>query len=67
MLGRRSTRNALMKDQIRRIDKEYGFGLTEEEIDSIAKQAEETHELLQELNKVDVSGVMPIMKVVKKP
>lgn len=56
-----------MKDQIRRIDKEYGFGLSEEEIDSIAKQAEETHELLQELNKVDVSGVMPIMKVVKKP
>ena len=56
-----------MKDQIRRIDKEYGFGLTEEEINAIAKQAEETHEFLQELNKVDVGGVMPIMKIVKKP
>jgi len=56
-----------MKDQIRRIDKEYGFNLTEDEIDSIAKQAEETHQLLQELNKVDVAGVMPIMKIDKKP
>ena len=58
---------AAVKDQIRRIDKEYGFNLTEEEIDSIAKQAEETHQLLQELNKVDVAGVMPIMKIDKKP
>ena len=56
-----------MKDQIRRIDQEYGFGLTDEEVDAIAKQAEETHQLLQELNKVDVSGVVPIMKIVKKP
>ena len=56
-----------MKDQIRRIDKEYGFGLTDEEVDAIAKQAEETHQLLQELHKVDVSGVMPIMQIVKKP
>jgi len=56
-----------MKDQIRRIDREYGFGLTEAEIDDIARQAEETHELLQELNKVDVSGVAPVMKIVKKP
>jgi Asp-tRNA(Asn)/Glu-tRNA(Gln) amidotransferase C subunit len=56
-----------MKDQIRRIDEEYGFGLTDEEIDAIAKQAEEMHQLLQELNKVDVSGVVPIMKIIKKP
>ena len=32
-----------MKDQIRQIDKEYGFNLSEDEIESIAKQAEETH------------------------
>lgn len=52
-----------MKDQIRRIDKEYGFNLTEEEIESIARQAEATHRLLQELYTVDVTDVMPLMKV----
>ena len=41
-----------MKDRIREIDKEYGFNLSEDEIESIAKQAEETHRLLQDLYKV---------------
>lgn len=50
-----------MKDRIRQIDEEYGFGLTEEEIESIAKQAEETNRLLQDLYTVDVTGVTPIM------
>ncbi len=55
-----------MKDQIRQIDKEYGFNLSEDEIESIANQAEETHRLLQDLYKVDVAGVMPIMKIDKQ-
>ena len=55
-----------VKERIREIDKEYGFNLTEDEIESIAKQAEETHELLQDLYKVDVGGVMPIMKIDKQ-
>ncbi|MCY4486622.1 MAG: hypothetical protein OXF11_05830 [Deltaproteobacteria bacterium] len=55
-----------MKERIREIDKEYGFNLTEDEIESIAKQAEETHLLLQDLYKVDVTGVMPIMKIDKQ-
>ena len=55
-----------MKERIREIDKEYGFNLTEEEIESIARQAEETHTLLQDLYKVDVTGVMPIMKIDKQ-
>ena len=57
---------AAVKDRIREIDKEYGFNLSEDEIESIAKQAEETHRLLQDLYKVDVAGVMPIMKIDKQ-
>ena len=55
-----------MKERIREIDKEYGFNLTEDEIESIARQAEETDKLLQDLYKVDVTGVMPIMKIDKQ-
>ncbi len=55
-----------VKERIREIDKEYGFNLTEDEIESIARQAEETHKLLQDLYKVDVTGVMPIMKIDKQ-
>ena len=55
-----------MKERIREIDKEYGFNLSEEEIETIARQAEETHKLLQDLYKVDVAGVMPIMKIDKQ-
>ena len=61
-----ANRRAAVKDRIREIDKEYGFNLTEDEIESIAKQAEETHQLLQELHKVDVTGVMPVMKIDKQ-
>lgn len=56
-----------MKDRIRQIDEEYGFQLTEDEIESIAKQAEETRRMLKELDEVDVTGVMPMMRFDRKP
>lgn len=56
-----------MKERIRQIDEEYGFQLTEDEIESIAKQAEETRRLLKELDEVDVTGVMPMMRFDRKP
>ena len=56
-----------MKDRIRQIDEEYGFRLAEDEIESIAKQAEETRLLLKELDEVDVTGVMPMMRFDRKP
>ena len=52
-----------MKDVIRRLDAEYGFGLTEEEVELIAKMAEETNRQLERLYEVDLTGVMPYMKV----
>ena len=55
-----------MKDAVRRINVEYGFNLTEEEIDLVAKQAEEAALLFQPLFEVDVTGITPLTKVDKR-
>ncbi len=54
-----------MKETIRRLNMEYGFNLTEEEIDLVAKDADEANRLFQKLYDVDLTGIMPIMKVDK--
>jgi hypothetical protein len=54
-----------MEEQIRKLNAEYGFNLTEDEIKLIARQAEETERLLQPLNDVDLTDVMPILKIEK--
>jgi Asp-tRNA(Asn)/Glu-tRNA(Gln) amidotransferase C subunit len=59
-----------MKDAVRRLNVEYGFNLSDEEIDLVAKQAEEAALLFQPLFEVDVTGVTPLTKIdksVKKP
>ena len=56
-----------MKEMVRRLDTEYGFGLTEDEIDLIVQQAESANRLFKPLFEVDVTGVMPLMKVDRKP
>lgn len=55
-----------MKEEIRRLNKEYKFNLSEEEIELIAKQAEAANRLFQPLYEVDLTGVQPIMKVDKR-
>jgi hypothetical protein len=55
-----------MKDAVRRLNVEYGFNLSEQEIDLVAKQAEEAARLFQPLFKVDVTGVTPLTKIDKK-
>ena len=55
-----------MKELIRQLDSEYGFKLSEEEVELIAKQWESTHRMFQRLNDVDLAGVSPIMKVDKR-
>jgi hypothetical protein len=55
-----------MKELVRRLDAEYGCKLTEEEIDLIAAQAEEADRLFQLLYKVDLTDVMPVMKIDKR-
>jgi hypothetical protein len=55
-----------MEEQIRRLNAEYGFNLSEDEIKLIVQQAEETERLLRPLNELDLIDVMPILKVEKK-
>jgi hypothetical protein len=55
-----------MEEQIRKLNAEYGFNLSEDEIKVIARQAEETERLLRPLNEIDLIDVMPILKVEKK-
>ena len=55
-----------MEEQIRRLNAEYGFNLSEDEIKVIVQQAEETERFLRPLNELDLIDVMPILKVEKK-
>ena len=55
-----------MEERIRRLNAEYGFNLSEDEIKLIVQQAEETERLLRPLNELDLIDVMPILKVEKK-
>ncbi len=55
-----------MKELIRQLDSEYGFKLTEEEVELIAKQWESADRMFQRLNDVDLAGVTPVMKVDKR-
>ena len=43
-----------MREVIRKLDAEYAIGLTEEEIDLIARQSEDSAKLYQKLYEVDV-------------
>jgi len=55
-----------MKELIRQLDSEYGFKLSEEEVEMIAKQWESANRMFQRLNDVDLAGVSPVMKVDKR-
>jgi hypothetical protein len=55
-----------MEEHVRKLDAEYGFNLTEEEIKLVARQAEEAKKLFQPLFEVDLIHVMPILKFDRK-
>lgn len=52
-----------MEEQVRKLNDAHGFGLTEEEIKLIATRAEEANRLFQPLFEVDLTDVMPILKL----
>jgi len=52
-----------MEEQVRRLNREYGFNLNEDEIKLVARQAEEAERLFQSLHEIDLTHVMPILKV----
>ena len=51
-----------MRELIRKLDTEYGFSLTEEEIELIVKQAEEMSRLYQRLYDVEIDQEVPALK-----
>ncbi|MBI2087238.1 MAG: hypothetical protein HYT78_00670 [Deltaproteobacteria bacterium] len=55
-----------MKDAVRRLNREYGFNLSDEEIERIAKQAEQANRLFQPLFEVDLTGITPLTKIDKR-
>ena len=55
-----------MKDAVRKLNIEYRFNLSDQEIDLVAKQAEEAALLFQPLFEVDVTGVTPLTKIDKR-
>jgi hypothetical protein len=55
-----------MKEAVRRLNIEYGFNLSEQEIDLVAKQAEEAARLFQPLFEVDLTDVAPLTKIDKR-
>lgn len=57
----------VMKELVKKLDAEYGFGLTQEEIEIVAKQAEDAERSFKPLFEVDLTGVMPLTKVDRRP
>ena len=55
-----------MKEAVRRLNLEYGFNLTEQEIDLVAKQAQEAALLFRPLFEVDLTNIAPLTKIDKK-
>jgi hypothetical protein len=56
---------SIMKDLIKMLDAEYGFHLSEQEIEIIAKQAEASRRLFQPLHDANLPETPPIMKIDK--
>jgi Asp-tRNA(Asn)/Glu-tRNA(Gln) amidotransferase C subunit len=52
-----------MKELLQKLDAEYGFQLTEQEIDRILSEVRQTEALFQQLNAIDVSGIPPFMRL----
>ena len=55
-----------MKDEVRRLNVEYRFNLSDDEIALVAKQAEEAALLFQPLFEVEIAGITPLTKIDKK-
>ena len=56
----------LMEERVRKLDTEYGFHFSDEEIKLIARQTEKFERLFRSLNQVDLTHVMPLLKLNRK-
>jgi hypothetical protein len=56
-----------VEEQLRKLDREYGFNLSEEEIQFLARRAEEFERLFRCLYEVDLTDTPPALKLDKRP
>ena len=52
-----------MRELIKKLDAEYGFNLSESEIELIVQQAQKADELLRSLHTLDLTEIAPLMKI----
>jgi hypothetical protein len=50
-----------MEEQVRKIDRQYGFNLSEEEIQTLARRAEEFERLFRCLYEIDLTDTAPLL------
>ena len=55
-----------MKDAVKKLNDEYRFDLSDQEIDLVAKQAEQAALLFKPLFEVDLTGITPLVKIDKR-
>jgi Asp-tRNA(Asn)/Glu-tRNA(Gln) amidotransferase C subunit len=55
-----------VEEQIKKLNAEYGLGLSQEEIELVARQAAKAEQLFRLLQEVDLTNVMPILKLDRK-
>ena len=56
-----------MEEQLRKFNREYAFNLSEAEIQTITRRAEEFERLFSCLYEVDLSDTAPLLKLDKRP
>ncbi|HWH80548.1 MAG TPA: hypothetical protein VNT76_24370 [Candidatus Binatus sp.] len=56
-----------MEEQVRKINRDYEFNLSEAEIQTLARCAEEFERLFRCLYEVDLSDSAPLLKLDKRP
>jgi hypothetical protein len=52
-----------MKDAVKRLNDEYRFNLSEQEIELVAKQAEDAARLFQPLLEADLADIAPLARI----
>ncbi len=52
-----------MKDAVQRLNIEYGLNLSEEDMETIVRQAEAGRKLFRRLYEVDTEGIVPAIKI----
>jgi len=56
-----------MDEQLRKIDRDYGFNLSDEELQTVARRAAEFESLFRCLYEVDLIDTAPQLKLDKRP